>query len=58
MENLIVLAVVVLILGLAAGYVYKEKKRGRKCIGCPDGCSCSSGGCAGCSGCGGAPKTK
>lgn len=49
MANIIVLAVLGLIIGSAAGYVYKEKKRGVKCIGCPDGCSCG-GNCSGCSG--------
>ena len=34
----------------AALYVYRAKKSGKKCIGCPDPGSCS-GGCAGCSGC-------
>ena len=55
MANIIVIAVVGLIVGLAGGYIYKEKKRGVKCIGCPEGCSCS-GNCSGCSGncCGGA----
>ena len=48
----IVTAVIALILGLAAGYVYKAKKSGKKCIGCPDSGSCS-GNCGGCScGCG------
>lgn len=43
MENVIVIAVVLLIVGLAARYVYKAKKSGRKCIGCPEGCcSCKS----------------
>ena len=50
MENLILLAVVALIVGGAAGYIYKEKKKGAKCIGCPDAHHCS-GHCAGCSGC-------
>ena len=54
MENLIIIGIVVLILGLAIGYVVKEKKNGRKCIGCPStGCSCS-GGCS----CGGACSKK
>lgn len=52
MENLIVLLVVAFIVGCAAGYIYKAKKRGVKCIGCPDGKNCS-GTCAGCSGCSG-----
>ena len=48
MENLIVIAIVVVIMGLAALYIYKAKKSGQKCIGCPSGCSCSkqcSGAC-------------
>lgn len=58
MENIMILIVLGLIVGGAAGYVYKAKKSGRKCIGCPDGgsCSCGCGGgetnCdCGCSGC-------
>ena len=49
MADLIVLAILGLILGLAGGYVWKAKKRGVKCIGCPDSGSCS-GNCAGCGG--------
>ena len=54
MENIIIIAVVVIIVALAGGYVYKAKKNGQKCIGCPDSCSCSAkeGGCSGCCGCG------
>jgi hypothetical protein len=48
--DVIIVAVLALILGLAARYVYKAKKSGRKCIGCPSGGSCS-GNCA-CCGCG------
>ncbi len=43
MENFIIVAVLVLIVGLAALYIYKAKKKGRKCIGCP-----YSGCCSGC----------
>ncbi len=46
MENIIILAVLGLILGAVAGYVWKEKKQGAKCIGCPHSKTC--GGC--CSG--------
>jgi len=42
MENIIIIAILVVIVGCAAFYVYKAKKSGKKCIGCPDGCSCSS----------------
>ncbi len=58
MENLIIVVVVAAIIGLAARYIYKEKKRGVKCIGCPSGCSCSAAGCSGnCSCCGGNAET-
>ena len=46
----IIIAVIGLILGLAGAYVYKAKKSGKKCIGCPDSGSCS-GNCSGCCGC-------
>ena len=52
----IVIAVILLVIGLAAFYVIRAKKKGAKCIGCPDGCNCpgASAGCSGnCGGCGG-----
>ena len=49
MVNLIAFAVIAVIVGGAAGYVYKEKKQGTKCIGCPSGGSCSS--CNSCNNC-------
>ncbi len=49
MENIIVIAVLVFIVGLASGYIYKAKKSGKKCIGCPAGGACS-GSCGGCGG--------
>ena len=47
MENLIILAVVAVILALSGRYLYKAKKRGARCIGCPGCCSCNgkTGGC-------------
>lgn len=42
MIDYIVIAILVVIVAAAAFYVYKAKKIGKKCIGCPDGCSCSS----------------
>ena len=47
----IILAVIALILGFAGWYIYKAKKSGKKCIGCPDSASCS-GHCSSCCGCG------
>ena len=49
MQNLLILTFVVLILGSAILYIRKEKKKGVKCIGCPDAAACS-GNCPGCSG--------
>lgn len=46
----ILLAVIVFILGGAGFYIFKAKKNGKKCIGCPDSAACS-GHCAGCSAC-------
>ncbi len=49
MENLIIGIVLLVIIGFAARYVYKAKKNGAKCIGCPSGGCCSkSGGCCSC----------
>lgn len=42
MENVIIILIVLAIVGLAAWYVIKSKKSGKKCIGCPYGCSCSA----------------
>ena len=45
MIDIILIIVLLLILGGAGYYVYKAKKSGKKCIGCPyegtEGCSCS-----------------
>ena len=49
MENVIIIAILVVIVGLAARYVYKAKKSGRKCIGCPEGCCSSKNDGCGCS---------
>jgi len=58
--DFVIIAVIVVIIGLAAWYVYKAKKSGKKCIGCPDSGACAAaqkGGCSGCScGCGDAKK--
>ena len=50
MENVIIIAVVLLIVGLAALYIYKAKKKGIDCIGCPSAKTCS-GKCGSCEGC-------
>ena len=46
MADLIIIAVIALIVAAAARYIYKEKKSGAKCIGCPASKNC--GGSCGC----------
>lgn len=41
MIDYLLIAFIVLIIALALVYIYKSKKRGKKCIGCPYSCSCS-----------------
>lgn len=41
MKDAIILVVLLVIIGLAVWYIVKAKKSGKKCIGCPDGYSCS-----------------
>ncbi len=54
--DILIVVIVAAILGLAVRYICRAKKKGIKCIGCPDGAKCS-GNCAGCSGnCCGNPK--
>ena len=40
METVITALILLVIIGSSAFYIYKSKKSGKKCIGCPD-----SGGC-------------
>lgn len=35
MINIIVAMIVIIAVGAACRYIYKEKKNGKKCIGCP-----------------------
>jgi len=49
MENVIIIAIVALTVGLAVWYIRKEKRRGVHCVGCPESKTCS-GQCAGCKG--------
>ena len=38
--EIVVIVIIALIIGGALAYIVKAKKSGKKCIGCPDGCSC------------------
>ncbi len=48
--DLIVLALILAILGGCVAFLIRSKKKGAKCIGCPDGCCGAKNGCGGCSG--------
>lgn len=55
--EIIAIIVSAVVIGSATLYIIKAKKSGKKCIGCPDSASCSSGKCSGscsacCCGCG------
>jgi len=45
MDNIIIAVAIVLIVGFAFLYIYKSKKSGKKCIGCPYADSCASKKC-------------
>lgn len=42
MTDIILGVVILVIVALAGGYVYKARKKGVKCIGCPSGSNCHS----------------
>ena len=44
-KNIIVTAVLLLIVFGVSYYLYKEKKQGAKCIGCPYAKECKTGKC-------------
>ena len=45
MVNLIVAGILVCLVGAAIFYLWKAKKNGRKCIGCPAAGGCPHSGC-------------
>ncbi len=47
MEDVIIVVILVLIVGAIGLYLYRAKKRGEKCIGCPYAKQCG-GSCSGC----------
>ena len=50
--DFIIIGAIVLVVGGAVAYIIKHKKRGGRCIGCPDGKSCQkNNSCGTCSGC-------
>ena len=47
MLDIIIILILALVLGGAGLYIYRAKRKGRKCIGCPDNKTCS-GNCSEC----------
>lgn len=45
MENFIIVGIIVVIVLLACFYIYRSKKNGNKCIGCPHSKVCGSSTC-------------
>ena len=45
MENLLVIGIMLVLVGAAVLYIWKEKKKGTRCIGCPSAGCCSGKGC-------------
>ena len=48
----VLIAILVVIVAAAIFFIYRSKKSGKKCIGCPDNCACAKGNCSsGCHSC-------
>lgn len=45
MDNFIIGLIIIIILFFASAYIYKSKKRGDKCIGCPHHAMCQRKNC-------------
>jgi len=56
MTDFIIIAILLAIIGGIVLYLYKAKKRGQTCIGCPYAKQCGSGKCGG--SCHGSQSTK
>lgn len=45
-ESIIIVVMLVIIIGGAGVYIYKAKKNGQKCIGCPYAKQCKKNSCS------------
>ena len=43
MKDILIVAVLLVVVGLASYAIYKSKKSGKKCIGCPYNGNCQGG---------------
>ena len=50
LTDIIVLLIIALVVGGASFYIIRAKRRGQRCIGCPDSKPCS-GNCSACHDC-------
>ena len=59
--DIVIILIIALIVGAASCYIYRVKKKGKGCIGCPDSAGCHKynesvhscgGNCSFCSSCG------
>ena len=41
MVNFVIIAILAAVVGIAARYIYSQKKKGAACIGCPHACDCA-----------------
>ena len=48
MIDLILITIILLVIGTVTWYIYKEKKQGNKCIGCPNAKNCNKNICKDC----------
>lgn len=48
--DILIIAIIAVIIGSVLLYIYRAKKKGVKCIGCPNSGSCS-GNCGSCNRC-------
>lgn len=49
MENIVLAVIITAIVAVALAYIIRAKKKGQKCIGCPDSKTCphaKNGGCS------------
>lgn len=50
MKDFIIALILIIIVGSAVIYIYRAKKNGKKCIGCPDADTCGRNKGCGCKG--------
>ena len=57
LTDIIIIIAIALVVGGASFYIIRAKRRGQRCIGCPDAKTCS-GNCSACHACSSQTKEK